>query len=108
MWDDEGNSTEMYRGGQKLIHAESVFTIKDNKFDEEFDVDAGDIRDVYNPVNLPRIEIVSRSRYGGIIGIYQRLCEVIENYDFEYASEESEVQVKVINRGKTYSYEFTK
>ena len=108
LWDEDGNSTALYWKGQKHIHAESIFTINNYEFEEEFGVDAGDSRDIYSPVDLPRIEIVSKSRFKDIDGIYERLCDIIERYDFEYATEDSEIQVEIINNGKTYSYEFTK
>lgn len=108
MWDEDGSSRELYDHGVKSLHAESVFRIKGSQFcEDDFNVYAGskgnssivDSRDVYNPVDLPTIEIVQRSRFNGLDGIYERLCNVIESYGFDSAPSDSEVRVKIYNRG---------
>ena len=115
-WDEEGTSRDWYEEGRKTMYAETSFTIKGTEFcEDDFTVYAGskggffvvDDRDVFNLVELPRIEIVSRSRFNGIDGIYKRLCEIIESYGFDSAPYGSEVRVKIYNKGKKYSYEFS-
>ena len=83
--------------------------------DEDFTVYAGtkgsffavDNRDVYNPVDLPKIEIVSRSRFNGVDGIIERICDIIESYNFDFAPCDSEVRVKIYNRRQKYTYDFS-
>lgn len=116
LWDEEGTSRDLYENGRKAMYAETAFTIKGSEFcEDDFTVyarskgrlNAVDKRDVYNPVILPKIEIVSRSRFNGIDGIYERICDVIESYDFDFAPYNSEVRVKIYNRGRKYTYDFS-
>ena len=116
LWDEEGTSRDLYENGRKAMYAETAFTIKDAEFcEDDFTVYAGtkgsffavDNRDVYNPVDLPKIEIVSRSRFNGVDGIVERICDIIESYDFDFAPYGSEVRVKIYNKGKKYTYDFS-
>lgn len=116
LWDEEGTSRDLYENGRKAMYAETAFTIKGSEFfEDDFTVYAGskgsfyavDNRDIYNPVDLPKIEIVSRSRFNGVDGIIERLCNIIESYDFDFAPYDSVIRVKILNRGKKYTYEFT-
>lgn len=43
----------------------------------------------------------------GLDGIYERLCNVIESYGFDFAPCDSEVRVKIYNRGQKYTYDFS-
>lgn len=116
LWDEEGTSRDLYENGRKAMYAESAFTIIGSEFcEDDFTVYAGskgrffavDNRDVYNPVDLPKIEIVSSSRFNGIDGIIERICDIIESYDFDFAPYGSEVRVKIYNKGKKYTYDFS-
>ena len=116
LWDEEGTSRDLYENGRKAMYAESAFTIIGSEFcEDDFTVYAGskgrffavDNRDVYNPVDLPKIEIVSRSRFNGVDGIVERICDIIESYDFDFAPYGSEVRVKIYNKGKKYTYDFS-
>ena len=116
LWDEEGTSRDLYENGRKAMYAETAFTIKDAEFcEDDFTVYAGskgsffavDNRDVYNPVDLPKIEIVSRSRFNSVDGIVERICDIIESYDFDFAPYGSEVRVKIYNKGKKYTYDFS-
>lgn len=116
LWDEEGTSRNLYENGRKAMYAETAFTIKDAEFcEDDFTVYAGskgsffavDNRDIYNPVDLPKIEIVSRSRFNGVDGIVERICDIIESYDFDFAPYGSEVRVKIYNKGKKYTYDFS-
>lgn len=116
LWDEEGTSRDLYENGRKAMYAETAFTIKGSEFcEDDFTVYAGtkgsffavDNRDIYNPVDLPKIEIVSRSRFNGVDGIVERICDIIESYDFDFAPYGSEVRVKIYNKGKKYTYDFS-